>query len=64
VHGDRPRTDAGGKLRALIGPGRHRIGVGLRSRPGGREVVDPEGRVIEGQPGETLKLKFSMRRRS
>jgi RNA polymerase sigma factor (sigma-70 family) len=64
VHSDRPRTDAGGKLRALIGPGRHRIGVGLRSRPGGREVVDPEGRVIEGQPGETLKLKFSMRRRS
>ena len=62
-HVERPKTDAAGKLKALIEPGPHRIGVGLNSRPPWYDVVEPEGQAIDGKPGETLHLTFPMRRR-
>jgi uncharacterized protein (TIGR03067 family) len=56
-----PRTDARGKLRALVEPGKHRIGVGLESYPRGHEVVDSGGQEVECRPGEKVPLKFTMR---
>ena len=63
VHSDRPRTDARGVLRALVEPGPHRLGVGLKSYPPGYEAVEDEGQVIESVGGETVRLKFAMRKR-
>lgn len=59
----RPKTDAAGKLQALIEPGSRQVGVGLQSRPEGWEAVEPEGQTIDGKPSETLHLTFPMRRR-
>ena len=56
-----PRTDAHGKLRALVEPGNHRIGVGLESYPRNTEVVETGGKEVECRPGETVQLKFTMR---
>ena len=61
--GESPRTDARGKLRALVEPGKHRIGVGLESYPPGHEVVETGGQEVECRPGETVQLKFTMRKR-
>ena len=58
-----PRTDAHGKLRALVEPGKHRIGVGLESYPRSHEVVETGGQEVECRPGETVQLKFTMRKR-
>ena len=58
-----PRTDARGKLRALVKPGTHRIGVGFQSYPPSHEVVESGGQEVECRPGETAHLKFTMRKR-
>ncbi len=58
-----PRTDAHGKLRALVEPGKHQIGVGLESYPQSHEVVEREGQDVESRAGESVQLKFTMRRR-
>ena len=60
---ERPRTDARGKLRALVEPGKHRIGVGLESYPRGQQAVESGGQEVEFRPGETVQLKFTMRKR-
>ena len=60
---ERPRTDARGKLRALVEPGTHRIGVGFQSYPLSHEVVESAGQEVECRPGETVQLKFTMRKR-
>ncbi len=59
-----PRTDGHGKLRALVEPGKIHIGVGLESYPRSHEVVEAAGQDIECRPGETVPLKFTMRKRS
>lgn len=58
-----PRTDAQGKLRALVEPQKRRIGVGLNSYPRGFKVVEAGGQEVECGPGETVRLKFTMRKR-
>ncbi len=58
-----PRTDAHGKLRALVEPGKQRIGVALESYPQSHEVVESEGKDVECRAGETVQLKFTMRKR-
>jgi hypothetical protein len=58
-----PRTDAHGNLRALVEPGTHRIGVARESYPRGHEVVEFRGQEVECRPGETVPLKFTMRKR-
>ncbi len=64
VHADRPRTDARGKLRALLKPGPHVLGVGLESCPGRRRGRSRRGgRAVEARPGETTELRFTMRKR-
>lgn len=60
---DRPRTDASGRLRALVDPGKHRYGVGLRFHPAGYEIVESPGREVECRAGETVRVRFTMRRR-
>ena len=61
VHRDRPRTDAYGKVRALIEPGRHRVGVGWHTDPV-LVVVEGGGRAVNCRPGETVALTFTVRR--
>ena len=63
VHSDRPKTDAKGKLRTLAEPGPRRVGVGFVSRLDGRVAVETEGQGIDGKPGQTLPLTFTMRKR-
>jgi len=63
AHVDRPRTDSRGTLRALVEPGRHRLGVGLESYPTGMKVVESGGQEVDAQPGETVGLIFTMRKR-
>jgi beta-lactamase regulating signal transducer with metallopeptidase domain len=58
-----PRTDARGKLRALVEPGKHRFGVGWQSFPRGFEAFEDQGQEVECRAGETLRLKFAMRPR-
>jgi len=60
---ERPRTDARGKLRALVEPGKHRIGVGLQAYPRSHVAVESGGQEVECRPGETVQLKFTMRKR-
>ena len=60
---ERPRTDAHGKLRALVEPGKYQVGVGLESYPPGKEVVESGGREVECRAGETVQLKFTLRKR-
>jgi hypothetical protein len=61
---EKPRTDARGKLRALVEPGKHSIGVGFQSYPlRSHEVVESGGQQVECRPGETVRLKFTMRKR-
>jgi hypothetical protein len=60
---DKLRTDARGKLRALVEPGTHRIGVGFQSYPLSHEVDEPRGQKVECRPGETVQLRFTMRKR-
>ena len=62
-HVERPRTDAAGKLRALIEPGPHQVGVGQTQLPRGWQPVNWVGEAIDGQPGETIPLQFLLRRR-
>ncbi len=57
-----PRTDEHGKLRALVEPGKLRIGVGLESYPRSHEVVEAGGQDLECRPGETVSLKFTLRK--
>jgi uncharacterized protein (TIGR03067 family) len=58
-----PRTDAHGKLRALVESGKHRIGVGLESYPRNLEVVETSGQDVECRSGEAVQLKYTMRKR-
>ena len=58
-----PRTDARGRLRALVEPGTHRIGVGFQSYPLSHEVVESGGQEVDCRPGETVQLTFTMRKR-
>jgi protocatechuate 3,4-dioxygenase beta subunit len=60
---DSPRTDARGKLRAPVEPGKHRFGVGWLSYPPGYSAVEDRGREVECRAGERVHLKFAMRRR-
>jgi hypothetical protein len=60
---EKPRTDARGKLRALVEPGTHRIGVGFQSYPLSHDVVESRGQEVESRPGATVQLKFTMRKR-
>jgi len=57
-----PRSNAEGKVRALLAPGRHRIGIGREANPVGYEPVEPEGRLIECQSGEPTAIEFRMRK--
>ena len=57
-----PRTDARGKLRAPVEPGKHRFGVGWLSYPPGYSAVEDRGREVECRAGETVHLKLAMRR--
>ncbi len=58
---DSPRTDARGKARAFVEPGKHRIGVGLEAYPPGAQVVEADGQDVECRAGETATLKFTLR---
>jgi hypothetical protein len=60
---EKPRTDIHGKLRALVEPGTHRIGVGFQSYPMSHEVVESRGQEVKSHPGVTIQLKFTMRER-
>lgn len=60
---DRPRTDASGRLRALVAPGKHRFGVGLRLHPAGYDIAESQGLDVECCAGETVRMRFTMRRR-
>ena len=62
VHSDRARTGADGKLRTFAEPGSRRVGVGFAPRPDPLVAVEPDGQAIDGQPGQTLTLSFTMRR--
>ncbi len=58
---DSPRTDAGGKVRVPIGPGKHRLGVGNESLPPFQQVVEFRGQEVECRAGETAALRFEVR---
>ena len=60
---ERPRTDARGKLTALVASGTHRFGVGWYSRPPFYVVVPSENQEVECRSGETARLKFTMKKR-
>ena len=59
---ERPRTDENGRMRALVEPGRHRIGVALQAFPRGYAVVRAEGEEVDLRPGQTVQLEFTMRK--
>jgi RNA polymerase sigma factor (sigma-70 family) len=59
---ERPRTDAHGKLRVLIEPGKHRFGAGWQYSPPWYLAVEDQGREVECRAGETVRLKLAMRR--
>jgi beta-lactamase regulating signal transducer with metallopeptidase domain len=61
-HVESPRTNADGTLRALFEPGKHRIGVALRSFPEGYESVEGDGVEIDAKPGEPLHVTFHLRK--
>jgi protocatechuate 3,4-dioxygenase beta subunit len=63
AHVNRPRTDAGGHLRAVFPPGKHRIGIGLESYPQGSRVVESNGREIDCKAGETVTVTFHLQPR-
>lgn len=58
-----PRTDADGKLRAFVEPGKHRFGVAKEAYPKGYSVVERDGQEVECVAGETSKLQFTLRAR-
>jgi hypothetical protein len=60
---ERPRTDAHGKLRALVQPGRHRFGAGWNFLPPFYHALESQGREVECHAGESVTVKFAMRRR-
>jgi hypothetical protein len=60
---DSPRTDARGRLRLLIEPGKHRFGAGRDRTPPGYVAVEDRGREVECRAGETVHLELAMRRR-
>ncbi|WP_425396611.1 M56 family metallopeptidase [Aeoliella sp.] len=62
VHRDRVRTDENGTIQALFEPGRHLIGVAWQAYPKGYRPVDPNGKEIECQAGEKLKVVFELER--
>jgi protocatechuate 3,4-dioxygenase beta subunit len=53
-----PRSDAQGKLRVLVEPGTHRIGVGRESLPTFSAVVETDGQDVECLPGKPVHLTF------
>ena len=63
AHVDRPVSDAAGKLRVLIEPGPHRVGIGLNGEPLGWTAVERDGQAIDAQPGQTIPLTFALRKR-
>lgn len=60
---ENPRTDAHGRLRTLVEPGKHRFGVGWEHSPPWYEAVEVQGREVECRAGETVHLGLAMRRR-
>ena len=62
VRSDRARTGPDGTLRTFAEPGPRRVGVGFKPRTDGRVAVEPAGQAIDAKPGETLSLRFEMRR--
>ncbi len=60
---DSPRTDALGKVRVLVEPGTHRIGVGWESYPAGYVAFESSGQIVECRPGKVAALRFAMRKR-
>ncbi|MEW4569088.1 M56 family metallopeptidase [Tautonia sp. JC769] len=62
AHVDRPRTDAGGTLRALVEPGKHRFGIAHDFSPRFYVPNEPRGEEVECRAGETVRLEFSMRK--
>ncbi len=63
VHGEYPRSNTSGVLRAPFEPGRHRIGVGKFHLPKGYEVVEIDGQEVDCPVGETTRLTFHLRKR-
>jgi RNA polymerase sigma factor (sigma-70 family) len=57
-----PRTDARGKLRVLVEPGKHRFGAGWEYSPAWYTAVEDRGREVECRAGETMHLELAMRR--
>jgi hypothetical protein len=62
-HYEEPRTNKEGKMRVLFPPGKHRIGVGNKSRPAGYAAIETEGREIECVVGKPVNIQFEMRRK-
>ena len=60
---DSPRTDARGILRTLMEPGKHRLTVGVESYPLGYSAVESGGQEVEAVAGETVRVKFTMKKR-
>lgn len=63
AHVERPRTDANGRMRALVEPGKHTIGVGLAAYPREYEFT-ALGVKVECQAGETVEVTFKVRKRA
>lgn len=61
-HVEIARTDKAGNLRALFEPGTYQIGVAEQFRDLGYEVVEPELQKVECKAGETVKLKFRLKK--
>jgi beta-lactamase regulating signal transducer with metallopeptidase domain/protocatechuate 3,4-dioxygenase beta subunit len=59
---ERPRTDAKGKMRALVEPGNHVVGVGLEAYPS--DYAFPSGAAtVQCEGGETVEITFEVRKR-
>jgi hypothetical protein len=62
-HYEEPRTNKEGKMRVLFPPGKHRIGVGDKSRPAGYIATEADGLEIECVVGKPVDIEFKMRRK-
>jgi beta-lactamase regulating signal transducer with metallopeptidase domain/protocatechuate 3,4-dioxygenase beta subunit len=62
-HVERPRTNADGMLKALFQPGKQRIGVAYAAFPEGYEPVEPDGKEIDAQIGEPVRVVFHLRKK-
>ena len=64
VHRDRERTDKNGIINAIFSPGKHRIGVALKSFPEDYRPVEKNGIEIECEAGKKDKVVFHLERAS